>query len=167
LPIRILIVDDQEPIRKVLRALIERHANWQVCGEAANGREAIEKARELAPDLIILDLAMPILDGIRAAREISGAMPTLPILMHTMHSTGELALEAKKAGVREVISKGESGEVLLAAIERLLKPAASETAPDAGSSVAQSVVESMPPLIEKAGDLSTAIGDGEQTREPD
>jgi DNA-binding NarL/FixJ family response regulator len=167
LPIRILIVDDQEAIRKVLRALIERHAGWQVCGEAENGREAVDRAAELKPDLIIMDLAMPIMDGIRAAREISSAMPTLPILLNTMHSTGDLAFEAKKAGVHEVISKGESGDHLLLTIESLLRPTAPpETTPDAGSHIAQTVFESMSPVIEKSSELATSMGDGDASREP-
>ena len=107
-------------IRRVLRALIEKHAGLQVCGEAENGFEAVRKTAELKPDLIILDMAMPIMDGVRAAREISGAYPTLPILMHTMHSSPTLDLEAKKAGVSRVLGKGVSGDEIFAAIEELL-----------------------------------------------
>jgi DNA-binding NarL/FixJ family response regulator len=93
---RILIADDQEMVRKMLRALLETHTDWQVCAEAANGLEAVQKAAELKPDAIILDLAMPEMDGLHAAREILSNSPTLPILLHTNHAFSTLALEAKK-----------------------------------------------------------------------
>jgi len=118
---RILIVDDHVVIRKMLKALLETREGWEVCGEATNGREAVTKAQELKPDLMIMDLAMPIMDGIRASRELSKAMPTVPILMHTLHYSLELEVEAKKAGIREVVAKVDSGERLMNAIEALVK----------------------------------------------
>jgi len=73
LPFRILIADDHSAVRSVLRALIESHADWQVCGEAVNGFEAVVKTEELKPDLLVLDMAMPIMDGIRSgARDFQG-----------------------------------------------------------------------------------------------
>ena len=165
LPVRILIADDQELILKVLRVLIERHADWQVCGEAKDGREAVVKAMQLKPDVIILDLAMPIMDGVRAAREISRAMPALPILMHTMHSSETLALEAKKAGVRQIVTKGDSGDDLLMAIERvLLETPQPGAASDAGT---QATLDSMTPMIEKSNDVSTPVRDSDATGKSD
>ena len=117
---RILIADDQEMVRKMLRALLEAHADWQVCAEAANGVEAVQKAAELKPDAIILDLAMPEMDGLRAAREILSNSPTLPILLHTNHAFSTLALEAKKNGIREVINKSVSERELIRAVEAVL-----------------------------------------------
>jgi len=128
--IRILIADDHSAIRRLLRALLETRAEWKVCGEAENGQEAVTKAAELKPDLIILDLAMPIMNGLEAAREISKAMPAVPILMHTNHSSSELELEAEKVGVRQVISKGGSdGQLLRAVVTALLnrKPQGTKT----------------------------------------
>jgi len=104
----------------MLRALLETHADWQVCAEAANGLEAVEKAAELKPDAIILDLAMPEMDGLHAAREILSNSPTLPILLHTNHAFSTLALEAKKNGIREVINKSVSERELIRAVEALL-----------------------------------------------
>ena len=104
----------------MLRALLETHADWQVCAEAANGLEAVEKAAELKPDAIILDLAMPEMDGLHAAREILSNSPTLPILLHTNHAFSTLALEAKKNGIREVINKSVSEQELISAVEALL-----------------------------------------------
>jgi DNA-binding NarL/FixJ family response regulator len=120
LPSQILIADDHGKVRSVLKSLLESHADWQVCGEAANGVEAVQKAAELKPDLIILDLAMPVMDGLQAARNILSASPTVPILIHTNHAFSSLALEAKKNGVRMVVNKGASGDELFKAVETLL-----------------------------------------------
>ena len=118
--IRILVADDSALVRKRLTALLETHAGWKVCGEAENGQEAVAMAAELKPHLIILDLSMPVLDGLRAAREISTIMPALPILMYTQHNYWEIELEAKKFGVRRVVSKGGDAAELFSAIETML-----------------------------------------------
>jgi DNA-binding NarL/FixJ family response regulator len=116
----ILIADDNATVRKAVRALLERHAGWRVCAEASNGNEAISMAKEHMPDLIIMDFAMPYLDGLKASREISKAMPSVPIVLHTQHYFGELVEQARKVGVKSVISKSETGEKLIPAIETLL-----------------------------------------------
>jgi DNA-binding NarL/FixJ family response regulator len=123
-PFRVLIADDHAAVRGLLRVLLENHPGWQVCGEAENGFEAVEKASQLKPDLIILDLAMPVMDGLHAAREISSASPTVSILMHTSHSSPALDSEAKKAGVQQVVSKRD-GNDLLRAIDALMSGKAS------------------------------------------
>jgi DNA-binding NarL/FixJ family response regulator len=120
MPKQILIADDNETVRKVLRAIVETHDGWQVCGEASNGKEAIARACERKPDLIIMDFAMPLLDGISASREISRSVPGIPILLHTQHDYLQLAEEARKAGIETVVSKMESVEKLLRAMETLL-----------------------------------------------
>ena len=164
--VRILIADDQELILKVLRALIERHSDWQVCGEAKDGRDAVVKAMQLKPDVIVMDLAMPIMDGVRAAREISRAMPALPILMHTMHNSETLALEAKKAGVRQIITKGDSGDGLLMAIESVLEAARTQAVSDGSNLSSAITVETMTPMIEKASEAA-ATSEGDKSPEPD
>lgn len=100
--------------------MLESRPEWKVCGEAEDGQEAVSKAVVLKPDLIILDLAMPIMNGLKAAREICKVMPAVPILMHTTHISSELELEAKKAGVRQVISKGGSDDQILRAVLAVL-----------------------------------------------
>jgi len=77
----ILIVDDNVVIRRSLRRILESIGEWKIVGEAADGREGIEKARELQPDLIVLDLAMPVMNGLEAARELNQIMPNVPLLM--------------------------------------------------------------------------------------
>lgn len=118
---RILIADDQGLVRSALKALLEAHADWQVCGEAASGPEAVQKAAELNPDIIILDVAMPKTDGLQAAREISSASPDVPIVIYTNYVfPPEAKLDAAKLGVRQVINKGAPGAQLVTAVERVL-----------------------------------------------
>lgn len=133
LPQRLLIADDNATGRRLLRALLETQEGWEVCGEAENGIEAIVRAAELKPDLIILDLAMPLMDGLHAAQEISAASPNLPIVLYTMHHFAGLDLEAKKVGIRKVISKTASGDALMLAIEEALNARAQEAAGSLGA----------------------------------
>jgi DNA-binding NarL/FixJ family response regulator len=119
-PYRILIADDHSLVRKVLKTTLENHSDWQVCGQATNGLEAVQKAAELHPDLIILDFAMPVMDGLEAARQILSASPSVPILIFTNYYFPSLVLEADLAGVRQVIDKGHAGNELLFAVETML-----------------------------------------------
>ena len=120
MPYRILIADDHSLVRKVLKTTLENHSDWQVCGQATNGLEAVQKAAELHPDLIILDFAMPVMDGLGAARRILSASPSVPILIFTNYYFPSLLLEADSVGVRQVIDKGLAGNELLFAVETLL-----------------------------------------------
>jgi two-component system, NarL family, response regulator NreC len=117
---RILIADDHESTRKTLKALVETCATWKVCGEAADGEQAVQKASELQPDLIVMDLSMPHVDGLAAARAISSAMPEVPILIYTLYVSPELAVEAKKAGVRQIVDKAGTRGKLLTAMTMML-----------------------------------------------
>src|SRR5438132_476089 len=96
---RILIADDNPHMRQVLRNLLEQNPDWEICGEAADGRDAIFKAQQLHPDLIILDFLMPGMNGLDAAREIEKAVPGTPILMCTMYLSRQLPEIAKRAGL--------------------------------------------------------------------
>ena len=107
-------------MRNMLRMMLEGHPEWQVCAEASNGREAVEKAAELKPDVVILDVSMPVMDGLQAAREILRSSPLMPILLYTTHSFPTLALEAQKIGIQQVLSKPHGPEQLLSAVEALL-----------------------------------------------
>jgi DNA-binding NarL/FixJ family response regulator len=119
-PYRILIADDHSLVRKVLKTTLENHSDWQVCGQATNGLEAVQKAAELHPDLIILDFAMPVMDGLGAARRILSASPSVPILIFTNYYFPSLLVEADSVGVRQVIDKGVAGNELLFAVETVL-----------------------------------------------
>ncbi len=115
---RVLIVDDNPVVRKTLRQLLEGVGVGEIIDEE-NGQTALSRAIEVRPDVVILDLAMPVMDGLSAAREISKILPQTAILMYTMHWSRQLELEAKKSGVRMLVSKSE-GTVLLAAVQELL-----------------------------------------------
>jgi CheY-like chemotaxis protein len=124
---RILIADDNEVVRSRLGELLATHGGWEVCGSVASGREAVEKAVELRPDLIILDLAMPEMDGLSAAKEIGKVLPTVPIVIFTLHKFATIDLEAKKAGVRYVVAKPDT-ETLLRVVDELVKSQPAESA---------------------------------------
>ena len=103
--LKILIADDNESLRTALREVLSRQPGWTVCGEATNGRSAVSMALELKPDVIILDFLMPLMNGLAAAAEISKGAPQLPIVLYTMHMSAQLEREAKKVGIKKVISK--------------------------------------------------------------
>src|SRR5579862_4274941 len=98
MPTRILIADDNEIARKRLTEILDSRKGWNVCFAGENGQQAVEKAAELKPDLIVLDLAMPVMNGLQAARKIADIMPAVPILIYTLHNSPSVELEAKKAG---------------------------------------------------------------------
>jgi DNA-binding NarL/FixJ family response regulator len=118
---RILIADGSDIVRKMLKLLIESRAEWTVCGEAADGNEAVLKARVLKPDVVILDLAMSGMNGLFVSREILKTTPTTTILLHTVNNIPAVVAEAKKYGIRRVIGKGEDGDRLLNAIQEELE----------------------------------------------
>lgn len=100
--------------------MLEGQKGWQICAEATNGSEAILKAQESKPDAVILDFAMPLLDGLDAAREITRALPSVPILLFTLYDSPEMTLAAKEAGVSRVLPKTASGLPLIQAVRDLL-----------------------------------------------
>jgi DNA-binding NarL/FixJ family response regulator len=117
--VKVLIADDNAVIRRSLRSLIENHPRCWVCGEAENGEVAVEKVEELHPDVVILDLQMPVMNGLEAARRISFGFPDTLILMVTMYSGEQLLSEARSAGAQDVLSKTcEISKQLLASLDQ-------------------------------------------------
>jgi DNA-binding NarL/FixJ family response regulator len=116
----VLIVDDNAVIRSSLRSWIEGNADFQVCGEAENGMVAVQKVEEMHPDIVILDLQMPVMDGLEAARKISHIAPDTAMVMFTMHPSRELLKVAQAVGVRDVVSKTDQlSEGLMVALRQI------------------------------------------------
>jgi two-component system response regulator NreC len=117
--LRILVADDHDVMREGTRAVIERQKGWELCGLAATGREAVAQAILLQPDIVIMDMTMPELNGLDAAVQIKRRLPDTEILMFTGHETDELIREAFRAGVKSFIFKSEAHTYLVEAIESL------------------------------------------------
>jgi DNA-binding NarL/FixJ family response regulator len=117
---RVLIADDHTAIRRGVRTLLDGYDSLKVVGEAADGEEAVEKTEALQPDLVILDLTMPLLDGLAAARQIRKIAPKTSIVIFSMHAIKEVVEKARDLGVRGFVSKAEDGDGLLAAIDAVL-----------------------------------------------
>jgi DNA-binding NarL/FixJ family response regulator len=122
---RILIVDDNSQVRNALRICLQMNQGHVVCGEAENGHDGVELAKRLKPNIVLLDYAMPNMNGLEAARLISASIPQCGLILFTMFASGQLSTLAQAAGVRTVISKDVGGmHDLVEAIEKITTGAA-------------------------------------------
>jgi two-component system chemotaxis response regulator CheY len=119
----VLIVDDNAFIRQALCELFKREADFDVCGEAENGKDAIKKAQDLCPGLIVLDLSMPVMNGFDAARVLKRLMPTVPLIMYSAFGDKLAEKQARLIGISEVVSKAEHAGVLIHKARGLLNSA--------------------------------------------
>jgi DNA-binding NarL/FixJ family response regulator len=119
--VRILIADDHDLMRRGVRTLLEPHPGWEICGEATTGREAVTKAEELKPNIVILDISMPDLNGVDAAKRIKKVSPDTEVLIFSAHYSDQLIREILEAGVRGYIVKSDSDRDLVIAVESLSK----------------------------------------------
>ena len=117
MPLRILVADDHSVVRTGLRTLLESEEGWEVCAEATNGREAVEKAKELKPDVAVLDIGMPLVNGIEATRQMKKVSPETEILILTMHDSESLIEEVLGAGARGYILKDDADLNLIRAVD--------------------------------------------------
>lgn len=117
--LRILIADDHELARRGIRALLETHPGWEVCAEAKDGRDAVELATSTKPHLVLLDIGMPNLNGLEAARQILASAPGIAILILTMHDSDNVVREVLRAGARGYVLKSDAGKDLVSAVEAL------------------------------------------------
>src|SRR5258706_12712607 len=117
-PLRVLVADDHEMVRLGLCALLQS-PQIEVCAQAKNGEEAVAKSRQLSPDLIILDVSMPVLGGIEAAQQIRVFLPDVPILFYSMNNTPELIAIAKSVGAQGFVTKNQMAARLLEAVDAL------------------------------------------------
>jgi DNA-binding NarL/FixJ family response regulator len=146
-PIRILLADDHDVVRKGLRGILEAQPGWQVCGEASNGREAVRLVRELNPQIAVLDLEMPELNGLEATRQIRKEFPDTEVLIFTMHETEQLIRDVLAAGARGYVLKSDAGHNLVDAIEALSQKKPFFTA-KASETLLEQFLESAPALGE-------------------
>jgi DNA-binding NarL/FixJ family response regulator len=171
--IRILLADDHDVMRRGLRGLLETHEDWQVCGEAGNGRQAVELAIELKPEIVVLDLSMPDLNGFEAAKQIHSALPDTEILIFTMHESEELIRQALASGVRAVVVKSDVEGHLIAAVESLLRhdvyfsPRVSETLREAMLRVPEDEISGSSPdkLTERELEVTRLLAAGKSNKE--
>lgn len=119
--VRILLADDHEIVRHGLRRLLETQPGWEICGEAGSGTDAVEKARQLKPDIVILDYSMPELNGAEAARQILAHAPQTEILILTMHDSEQLLREVLALGARGYVLKSDAMSEMVAAVRSLLE----------------------------------------------
>jgi DNA-binding NarL/FixJ family response regulator len=117
--LRILLADDHDIVRRGLKDLLEQHVGWQVCAEAANGREAVELALQHRPHVAVIDLSMPELNGLEATRRIRQSLPDTEVLIFTMHESEELIREVLGAGARGYLLKSDAVRQLIPAVESL------------------------------------------------
>jgi DNA-binding NarL/FixJ family response regulator len=118
---RILIVDDHEIFRKGLHSLLESCEEFQICGEAANGLEAVERAKEILPDVVLMDISMPQMDGLQATRIIRSEIPNSRVLILSQHDSPQMLSAALKAGASAYVTKSQVSRCLLAALEVVLE----------------------------------------------
>ena len=117
--LRILIADDQPYMRRAVKSLLESHQGWTVCGEAVDGLDAVSKMAELQPDVVVMDMMMPNLNGLEATRRIRQQFPSSRILILTLHDVPELVRLARSAGARGLVLKSESNRLLILAVEHV------------------------------------------------
>lgn len=120
-PVRLLLADDHDVVRRGLRDLLTQQPGWEVCGEATTGRQAVQMAINLLPNVAILDLTMPELNGLEATRQIKKAAPSVEVLIFTMHESEQLIREVLAAGARGYLLKSDASRYVVSAVEALVQ----------------------------------------------
>ncbi len=119
--LRVLVVDDHESVRKGVCAILSSRPDLELCGEAVDGEDAINKAALLRPDIVIMDISMPGMDGMSAAREIRKLHPEIATIILSMHDSRQLIESARKVGIKGYVTKGQAGSILLDAVDSVAK----------------------------------------------
>ena len=117
---RILVVDDHEVVRQGVRAILQARPDWEICGEAVDGHEAIRLTKQLRPDVVVMDITMPLMSGLEAAQEIAKLQLPSRVLIFTMHESKSLAPSVRRAGAQGYVVKSRAAQDLIDAIARLL-----------------------------------------------
>ena len=162
--IRILLADDHEIVRHGLRTLLESRQGWSVVGEASNGTQAVEKALELVPDVVVIDVGMPELNGLDAIRRIRDAVPQAEVIVLSVHDAEHVVRSALASGARAYLAKSDAGRDLIAAVEAALRhkpflsPKLSQSTGSAPGGAATSLVELTARERETAQLLAEGLG---------
>jgi len=119
--IRILVADDYPAVRRGVRAVLETQAGWKVVAEAENGQQALQQARELIPDVAVIDISMPLMNGLELARELRASLPNMEILILTQHTSRGMLEQAVKAGARGYVVKSAVASELIPAVEAVMQ----------------------------------------------
>lgn len=171
--VRIVVADDHEVVRRGVVALLESQPGWSVVGEAANGREAVQQVERLEPDVVILDVSMPELNGIEATRQILKAVPRTEVLILTMHESNELVRRLLEAGARGYVSKSDVARNLVDAVEALrrhrafLTPSAAMAVVDDYRARTEPVIRTKPPaeLTAREREVLQLLTEGKSNKE--
>ena len=118
--VRVLVADDHEVMRMGIRNLLQLQPGWSVCAEASNGQEAVEKALRFHPDVIIMDITMPLMNGLEAAQEISRAEPQIPVILFSLHISEDICRHLQTGGIRGAVAKTDAARDLAQAVETVL-----------------------------------------------
>jgi DNA-binding NarL/FixJ family response regulator len=173
--LRILIADDHELVRRGLCALLKDHEGWEICGEASDGREAVEKAAQLKPDVVILDVGMPNLNGLAATRQLSRQDPRCKIIVLTITDTDQVVQEALDAGARGFVLKSDAARDLVSAVEALqrnrmfLTPRVNDMVLagflDRGHHASTGETPELPKLTPREGEVIQLLAEGKSSKE--
>ena len=161
---RILVADDHEMVRRGLRSLLQAHLGWVVCAECASGREAVERTAELLPDVAVLDVTMPELDGIEAARQILAANPDVQVMILSMHAGSQHVFHALEAGARGYLLKESASREVIDAV-RVVQSGRRYLSPRVAEIVAQGVsdrsgVSPLSSLSQREREIFKLVADG-------
>ena len=173
--LRILLADDHEIVRRGLCALLQRHEGWEICGEASDGREAVQKAKLLKPDVVIVDIGMPNLNGLDATRQLLQYDPNFRIIVLTVSDADQVIREALDAGARGFVLKSDAARDLVAALEALqtkrmfFTPRVNELLLagflEKGSAISRSNPPSLPMLTAREREITQLLAEGRSSKE--
>jgi DNA-binding NarL/FixJ family response regulator len=173
--LRILLADDHEIVRRGLAALLQRHEGWEICGEATDGREAVEKAKELKPDVVIVDIGMPNLNGLDATRRLLQHDPSFKVIVLTVTDADQVIREALDAGARGFVLKSDAARDLVTAIEALeskrmfFTPRVNELLLagflEKGHAISRSQPPTLPTLTAREREITQLLAEGRSSKE--
>lgn len=173
--LRILVADDHEIVRRGLCSLLQKHENWEICGEASDGRDAVEKAKQLKPDVVILDVGMPNLNGLDATRQLMQFDPNFKIIVLTITDSDQVIREALDAGARGFVLKSDAARDLVSAVEALqhkrmfFTPRVNDLVLagflDKGHAISRNEPPNLPTLTAREREITQLLAEGKSSKE--